>query len=71
MVAVRKRLGLDCLTMPQVRNALSRTRKEETVELLVEKMQTSSVVFGMRFKGLDVRIPAPPCVFHHRTVLCR
>ncbi len=39
----------------QVRNAITRQRKEDTVDLLVEKMQSSSVVFGMRFKGLDVR----------------
>lgn len=38
----------------QVCNALTRTRKEEIVADLKEKLQDSVIVFGMRFKGLDV-----------------
>lgn len=39
----------------QIRSALSRQRKEETVESLVQKMEGSAVVFGMRFKHIDVK----------------
>lgn len=39
----------------QVRSALSRKRKEETVSTLVERMESSTVVFGMRMKGIDVK----------------
>lgn len=39
----------------QVHSALSRKRKEETVGTLVERMESSAVVFGMRMKGIDVR----------------
>lgn len=39
----------------QVRNALSRQRKVETLETLEKKMGSSAVVFGMRFKGIDVK----------------
>ncbi|KIZ03422.1 large subunit ribosomal protein L10 [Monoraphidium neglectum] len=38
----------------QVRNALTRQRKEEIVADLKEKLEDSVIVFGMRFKGLDV-----------------
>ena len=38
----------------QVCNALTRQRKEEIVADLKEKLQDSVIVFGMRFKGLDV-----------------
>lgn len=38
----------------QVCNALTRQRKEEIVADLKEKLENSVIVFGMRFKGLDV-----------------
>ncbi|GMH42615.1 hypothetical protein BSKO_10534 [Bryopsis sp. KO-2023] len=38
----------------QVRNALSRKKKEEIVEGLVTKLQDSTVVFGVQTKGLSV-----------------
>lgn len=38
----------------QVRNALTRQRKEEIVADLKEKLNDSVIVFGLRFKGLDV-----------------
>jgi hypothetical protein len=41
----------------QVRNALTRQRKEEIVADLKEKLEDSVIVFGMRFKGLDVSCP--------------
>lgn len=37
-----------------VSNALTRERKEETVKKLTGQLEKSTVVFGMRFKGLDV-----------------
>ena len=46
----------------QIQSALSRERKEETVEALVEKLSGSTVVFGMRMKGINVR--ALPCGSH-------
>lgn len=38
----------------QVTNAISRQKKEEVVTVLKEKLEGSMMVFGMRFKGLDV-----------------
>lgn len=38
----------------QVTNAITRQKKEEIVSNLKEKLESSVVVFGMRFKGLDV-----------------
>lgn len=38
----------------QVCNALTRQKKEEIVADLKEKLQDSVIVFGMRFKGLNV-----------------
>lgn len=38
----------------QVCNALSRTRKVETVETLKKQLDSSIIVFSMRFKGLSV-----------------
>lgn len=52
------RLGLTATPSPhglQVTGALSRKRKEETVSTLKEKLNESTVVFGMRHKGLPVR----------------
>jgi hypothetical protein len=40
---------------PQVSNAISRTQKKEIVTNLKAKLDTSAIVFGMRFKGLSVR----------------
>jgi ribosomal protein L10 len=40
----------------QVCNALTRQRKEEIVADLKEKLENSVVVFGLRFKGLDVSL---------------
>lgn len=40
---------------PQVCNAITRQRKEETVTKLKSKLQDSILVFGFRYKGLDVR----------------
>ncbi|GLC40945.1 Plastid ribosomal protein L10, imported to chloroplast, large ribosomal subunit [Pleodorina starrii] len=38
----------------QVTNAITRQKKEEVVSTLKEKLDKSIVVFGVRFKGLDV-----------------
>ncbi|KAG2502051.1 hypothetical protein HYH03_000545 [Edaphochlamys debaryana] len=38
----------------QVTNAITRQKKEEVVSTLKEKLDGSAVVFGMRFRGLDV-----------------
>lgn len=38
----------------QVCNALTRTKKEAVVEDLKARLEKSAVVFGVRFKGLDV-----------------
>lgn len=38
----------------QVTSALTRTRKEETVVHLKEKLDDSVIVFGLRHKGLNV-----------------
>lgn len=38
----------------QVQSALSRQRKEEIVSTLKENLDTSVIVFGFRFQGLDV-----------------
>ncbi|KAG2445317.1 hypothetical protein HYH02_008783 [Chlamydomonas schloesseri] len=38
----------------QVTNAISRQKKEQVVEVLKGKLEKSTVVFGLRFKGLDV-----------------
>ena len=43
----------------QVTNALSRARKEETVETLKSKLNESLVVFGMRHKGMSVSAIGP------------
>ncbi|GAB5367568.1 hypothetical protein AAMO2058_001241600 [Amorphochlora amoebiformis] len=40
---------------PWVSNALSRTRKEETVAILKENIEQSNLVFGMKFNGLSVK----------------
>ena len=39
----------------QVANAITRKQKEEIVAHVKENLQGSVIVFGMRFKGLDVR----------------
>eukprot|EP00471_Norrisiella_sphaerica_P001576 CAMPEP_0184483768 /NCGR_PEP_ID=MMETSP0113_2-20130426/5438_1 /TAXON_ID=91329 /ORGANISM="Norrisiella sphaerica, Strain BC52" /LENGTH=215 /DNA_ID=CAMNT_0026864367 /DNA_START=242 /DNA_END=889 /DNA_ORIENTATION=- len=38
-----------------IANALSRQRKEETVSEIKENMEKSSLVFGMRYKGMSVK----------------
>ena len=38
----------------QVHNALSRAVKEETVEKLEKAFRDSAIVYGMRFKDLNV-----------------
>ncbi len=38
----------------QVQNALTREKKEAIVERLKGKLDESVIVFGIRFKGLDV-----------------
>lgn len=38
----------------QVTNAITRQKKEQVVEVLKGKLEKSTVVFGLRFKGLDV-----------------
>lgn len=42
------------VTCPQVRSALSRARKEETVEKLVAGLESSACVFGVRYKNISV-----------------
>ncbi len=37
-----------------MQNAITREKKEEIVGKLKGKLQDSAIVFGMRFKGLDV-----------------
>ncbi|GAB4820656.1 hypothetical protein N2152v2_007702 [Parachlorella kessleri] len=39
----------------QIENALSRQRKEETVDKLVPLLQQSAVVVGLRYQGLSVK----------------
>lgn len=39
----------------QIENALSRQRKEETVDKLVPLLQSSAVVVGLRYQGLTVK----------------
>lgn len=41
----------------QVTNAVTRQKKEEIVTNLKQKLDGSVIVFGMRFKGLDVGLP--------------
>jgi ribosomal protein L10 len=43
-------------TRLQVTNAVTRQKKEEIVSTLKEKLDGSVIVFGMRFKGLDVGV---------------
>jgi hypothetical protein len=38
----------------QVQNAITRQKKEAIVSDLKENLQNSAIVFGIRFKGLDV-----------------
>jgi ribosomal protein L10 len=38
----------------QVTNAITRQKKEEIVADLKEKLNNSVIVFGLRYKGLDV-----------------
>jgi hypothetical protein len=38
----------------QVTNAITRQKKEDIVTDLKSKLDSSSIVFAMRFKGLDV-----------------
>lgn len=38
----------------QVRNAITRQKKEQIVSTIKEKIQDSVIVFGFRYKGLDV-----------------
>lgn len=40
---------------PQIQNALSRQRKEETVEQLEGLLKSSAVVVGLRYQGLTVK----------------
>eukprot|EP00468_Gymnochlora_sp_CCMP2014_P004395 CAMPEP_0167754690 /NCGR_PEP_ID=MMETSP0110_2-20121227/8410_1 /TAXON_ID=629695 /ORGANISM="Gymnochlora sp., Strain CCMP2014" /LENGTH=261 /DNA_ID=CAMNT_0007640597 /DNA_START=48 /DNA_END=833 /DNA_ORIENTATION=- len=40
---------------PWISNALSRQRKEETVAVLKENLEQSSLVFGMRYAGISVK----------------
>jgi hypothetical protein len=46
-----KHVNSTCL---QVRSALSRTRKEETIDKLVAGLESSVCVFGVRYKGISV-----------------
>jgi large subunit ribosomal protein L10 len=39
----------------QVRSALSRARKEETIDKLVSSLETSACVFGVRYKHVSVK----------------
>ena len=39
---------------PQVQCALSRRRKEETVETLTKQLESSALVFGVRFQNISV-----------------
>lgn len=39
----------------QIQNAISRQRKEETVEQLEGLLQSSAVVVGLRYQGLTVK----------------
>lgn len=56
------------LVLSQVQCALSRTRKVETVETLVKGLDSSALVFGIRFQNISVSVaptlpsldPAPP-----------
>ncbi len=41
----------------QVTNAITRQKKEQIVSDLKDKLGGSAIVFGMRFKGLDVSVP--------------
>ena len=47
---------VDDRSLLQVHNALTRKAKEETVEKLEEAFRGSEIVYGMRFKNLNVSI---------------
>lgn len=51
------------LSLSQVRSALSRARKEETVDKLVAGLEASVCVFGVRYKGVSVSAAAL-CLHH-------
>ena len=42
----------------QVAGAINKARKAEIVGNLTEKLQASTLVFGMEYQGITVRIPA-------------
>jgi ribosomal protein L10 len=44
----------------QVTNAITRQKKEEIVADLKEKLNNSVIVFGLRYKGLDVSALGQP-----------
>lgn len=48
-------ISLACFLLTlQVTNAITRQKKEEIVSTIRENLKGSVIVFGMRFKGLDV-----------------
>ena len=53
--------------LSQVQCALSRRRKEETVETLTKQLESSALVFGVRFQHISAR-PHPTCLRLEGTV---
>jgi large subunit ribosomal protein L10 len=51
------------LRIPQVTAALTRQKKEQIVSEITGKLENSVIVFGLRFKGLDVSAAAGVVAF--------
>ena len=55
MVPLYSTAGWGCM---QVAGAINKAKKAEIVGNLTEKLQASTLVFGMEYQGITVRIPA-------------